>query len=424
MTAEIAIFNREAVVLAADSAVTIGAPGSGRQKVYRSVTKIFELSRHHPVAIMVYGSSRVMGIPWEVIIGDHRNKLGDNSFDTLSEYADDFFGALGAYLSKLDDDAIEDEIDKQAEMVCNEIREEAWAYIIQRNREGGRPEAIEREFNEGLQDAVEDTKGYLEGSRPFAPISDEVMATIKRVRLERVNDELGESWMGDACTPGLRRRIHNVIQKALTRYADGYIPPRGTGVIIAGYGDAEIFPVVRSWSLTGLITPEGPLRALIQATDVEPETMKPNKSPAGIMTFAQDDMMHMFMRGIAPPLMDNVVESLDLALTTLDKRIRRSLRREAPELVDAMARPLDNAQNAAGEAFMGSFMHEQVRQFVNPVVNMLDMLPPNELAHAAEALVSLQSLRHRMTMSVESVSGPVDVVMISKGEGLVWVKRK
>jgi hypothetical protein len=34
------------------------------------------------------------------------------------------------------------------------------------------------------------------------------------------------------------------------------------------------------------------------------------------------------------------------------------------------------------------------------------MLPREELAVAAEALVSLQSLKQRMTMKVEGVSGP------------------
>ncbi len=59
-----------------------------------------------------------------------------------------------------------------------------------------------------------------------------------------------------------------------------------------------------------------------------------------------------------------------------------------------------------------------------PVKPVPDMLPREELAVAAEALVNLQSLKQRMTMKTESVSGPIDVVMISKGDGLVWVKRK
>lgn len=42
MTAEVAILNREAVVIAADSAVTLGSPVG---KVYNSANKLFALSR-------------------------------------------------------------------------------------------------------------------------------------------------------------------------------------------------------------------------------------------------------------------------------------------------------------------------------------------------------------------------------------------
>ena len=42
----------------------------------------------------------------------------------------------------------------------------------------------------------------------------------------------------------------------------------------------------------------------------------------------------------------------------------------------------------------------------------------------AESLISLTSLKRRMTSSEESVGGPVDVAFISKGDGFVWIKRK
>ncbi|WP_230079588.1 hypothetical protein [Serratia marcescens] len=52
MTAEIAVFNKSAVALAADSAVTISG-GDGVSKIYNGADKLFALSRHHPVGIMV-----------------------------------------------------------------------------------------------------------------------------------------------------------------------------------------------------------------------------------------------------------------------------------------------------------------------------------------------------------------------------------
>ena len=79
MTAEVAILNASGVALAADSAVTIG------RKVYNSVNKLFTLSKHHPVGIMVYNSANVMTFPIETVVKYFRSELQDRSFDTLDE---------------------------------------------------------------------------------------------------------------------------------------------------------------------------------------------------------------------------------------------------------------------------------------------------------------------------------------------------
>ncbi len=51
MTAEIAILNKSAIALAADSLVTVSRPGSN-PKTY-SANKLFTLSKYRPVGIMV-----------------------------------------------------------------------------------------------------------------------------------------------------------------------------------------------------------------------------------------------------------------------------------------------------------------------------------------------------------------------------------
>ena len=47
-----------------------------------------------------------------------------------------------------------------------------------------------------------------------------------------------------------------------------------------------------------------------------------------------------------------------------------------------------------------------------------------EMAHLAESLLGLESLKERVTSASESVGGPIDVAAITKSEGLVWIKRK
>ena len=86
MTAEIAVLNRQAVALAADSAVTVNYPGG--QKIYNSVNKLFTLSKYAPVGVMVYGVADLTGVPWETIIKSFRHELGDTRFPHLRDYAD------------------------------------------------------------------------------------------------------------------------------------------------------------------------------------------------------------------------------------------------------------------------------------------------------------------------------------------------
>ncbi len=61
---------------------------------------------------------------------------------------------------------------------------------------------------------------------------------------------------------------------------------------------------------------------------------------------------------------------------------------------------------------------------VDPVVSAIAALPKNDLAAVAESLVNLTAFKQRVSMDSETVGGPVDVAVISKGDGFVWIQRK
>jgi hypothetical protein len=84
MTAEIAILNKEAIALAADSAVT--STIADGQKIFTSADKIYALSDHHPVGIMFFNNASFMGVPWDTIVKIFRLSLPKEGFDTLKEY--------------------------------------------------------------------------------------------------------------------------------------------------------------------------------------------------------------------------------------------------------------------------------------------------------------------------------------------------
>ncbi len=63
-------------------------------------------------------------------------------------------------------------------------------------------------------------------------------------------------------------------------------------------------------------------------------------------------------------------------------------------------------------------------EFIDPVINAVAALPKDELAAMAEALVNLTSFKRKVTLETETVGGPIDVAVISKGDGFIWIKRK
>lgn len=91
MTAEVALLNKTAVALAADSAMTVG--GSG--ETYPT-PKLFALTKHHPVGVMIYNNAEFMGIPWETLIKVYRRSLGTESRPTVEAYVDDFLGFIAS----------------------------------------------------------------------------------------------------------------------------------------------------------------------------------------------------------------------------------------------------------------------------------------------------------------------------------------
>ncbi|WP_425388856.1 hypothetical protein, partial [Devosia elaeis] len=96
MTSEICVMNRLAVVLAADSATTVTqstAEGT-QQRYFKGANKIFQLSHHHPVGLMIYDSADILNVPWEIVVKEFRSHLGTKSFNGLSGYAEEFFGFL------------------------------------------------------------------------------------------------------------------------------------------------------------------------------------------------------------------------------------------------------------------------------------------------------------------------------------------
>ena len=66
----------------------------------------------------------------------------------------------------------------------------------------------------------------------------------------------------------------------------------------------------------------------------------------------------------------------------------------------------------------------KIKEYIIPLINAVSSLSKEDLAEMAESLIYLTYLKRRITFAEESVGGPVDVAIISKGDGFIWIKRK
>ena len=62
--------------------------------------------------------------------------------------------------------------------------------------------------------------------------------------------------------------------------------------------------------------------------------------------------------------------------------------------------------------------------YTNKLLGTVTGLDKEDMANMAESFISLTSLVRRMQPGEETVGGPVDVAVISKGDGFVWINRK
>ena len=132
-------------------------------------------------------------------------------------------------------------------------------------------------------------------------------------------------------------------------------------------------------------------------------------------------MFKLFLEGIAPEYSHFMFKFLHDILNAKSEKIIDAY---VPSVKKADEKEKQKSENKVVlEQFLKEF-HSFKRKIIEPFMQVVGSLPKEEMAVLAEALVELTSLRRKMDSNLESVGGPTDVAIISKGDGFIWVKRK
>lgn len=398
MTAIVGVLNKHAVAIAADSAVTMG----NTHKVINSANKIFTLSKYHPVAVMTYNNAAFMGVPWDIIIKEYRKQLKDKSFPFLKDYVNDFINYLHI-----------------RNFFCDERTQQEYMIYL-----------LDSYLNICRSEILKDKKIH----------KDELT---KDLMEEKLNDCLNCNLFSDKCPEfvaysydNFKSYAHSSIKDYAKNVADidniellmesffyytaaKFSQPFYTGLVFVGYGEMEIYPSL--YPINVILGIDDHLKYYWDKNNIAKITE--HGSGAIIIPFAQTDVTQTIIRGINPTFQDIIYNVIDKSITSFSEAITNILdSNPSTTIMSAAVKKLDLKPTI--DDITSQINKEMLETYTNPLLNTVVSLDKEDMANMAESFISLTSLVRRMQPGEETVGGPVDVAVISKGDGFVWINRK
>lgn len=409
MTAVVGILNKHAIAIAADSAVTLG--GVNGNKILNNVDKIFTLSKHHPVGIMIYNSSQLMYTPWEIIIKVYRKQLKDNSFPKLSDYQEDFITFLKSKNYFTDES-------EQKIMLNNYMLEVIGSCVSSINInhnlsiESLDPTQLSI-FMSHLEKEIEEITKSIQSHEKLPEFTTYEFETFKAYSQD-VFDNISGIYQSNGITlsPDFLEKFKRCAYTIMVSIEDQSLY---TGLIFVGFGEDEIYPQLIPLQVSQVV--DNKLRYFVVKNGIASIT---NQSNAAIRPFGQPDVINTILTGIAPDLDNAYYENFKVSLYQYHQSLLNAtvtnpaLQAEISKIdVSAMVNALFDANKEVKN-----------KTYISPLMEAVGTLGKEDLTEMAESLIYLTYLKRRITFAQESVGGPVDVAVITKGDGFIWIKRK
>jgi hypothetical protein len=410
MTAEVGLLNKTAVALAADSAVTISS-GSNR-KIYQSANELFMLSKFHPVGIMIYGNANFMDISWETIIKIYRDHLGTTEKPTLEDYAADFLQFIE------NNHELFPEIQQQryVRIFIHRLFESMKYLILEKfeEKDTGDEDVLKEIFDEIIDHFYKDYQGResLERIKGKA-ITSAAVNSYKKKYLNLVEETKKIVFEKYSISSENNKKLESIAIQFLYKN----IFPSHSGIVIAGYGNVDVFPKLNSYIIEGISNNILKFKKdRIISIDFS--------NTASVVPFAQSEMVYTFMEGIDPAYQNLFEKNVGLLLNMYSEMFVDFLKKNTTLDDKIIKKQLLDKNDQIIEKFINNLTKYRRQNYTDSIVGIVSVLPKDELAAMAESLVNLTSFKRRVSSDDETVGGPIDVAVISKGDGLVWIKRK
>lgn len=398
MTAIVGILNKHGIAVAADSAETIG----NGIKIYNKANKIFNLSKYHPIGAAVYGSANFGDlVPWDIVFKLYRKDIGKLCLPKIEDY-------VNSFVSFIEGSGFFSETKDLENVLCNNVLSYFNEYVIINRIGHGNPNGIDLTK---LPVVLKEIQKEIATSPVIDSIKDvtkdEFLASIENA-LKQIKQDLVRNHFDYSI---IENELKEVLYLSFTRKENmhGY-----SGVAIFGYGEKEIYPCLFRLKIYGAVC--GKLKWYI-----EEKCIIDNVSTGIVCPMAQQDVMMTVLCGIEPKLQQLIVQLTSQILTENIKQIASTVGKTDKSLAKSISainvQPTLDLFNKNLKAIIDN-------NHVLPLINTIAILQKEDLAEVAENLIYLTSLIRRITPDKESVGGPIDVALVSKGDGFIWIKRK
>ncbi|MFB2020502.1 hypothetical protein ACEVJL_03335 [Pseudoflavonifractor sp. P01025] len=402
MSAGICIMNKNAIALAADSAVTIGQ----HLAIHNSANKLFALSKIAPVGVIIYSNAELMGVPMELIIKQYKSKLKNRVFPNLIDYVSDFLRFLVSESSLLHFPANENSYVKSVYTDLLSGLNGDYQLSIQRKINEVQRDLTEQELKEIQIEAVKATLLFVD-QLPAIPDL-ELCNYIRAIYNDEIKQYISAQfpWIVEPLFSELVEKTCLVFDKNFMR--NGYV-----GLAFAGYGENNIFPQMLHLHISGIAN--NMVRyATVENISISEEQM------STITPLAQTDVMQTFLFGINDSFINDIAKELPNQIQIGVNGIADSF------FAENKKQSVQQELSRITSNIIEQIVQKAQQQYLLPITQSVATLPIEELALLAESMINITSLRRKVALdnNIGTVGGPIDVAIISKCDGFIWLKRK
>jgi len=323
--------------------------------------------------------------------------LEKKSFDKLSDYADDFIN----YLAKFPHFTGE-MMRKSLKSMCIEVFRYVLIWIIDElhkefdGKENLELPKIDAQINKTLKHLKVKIKDGNDEDEKSIKVDYEFIDS----NLETIQDSLKDVF-----------KEYNLTEKQIVELVDifklilkkcGSWINRYTGIVIAGYGEQEIFPALCRFKVGAKLG-----NSLIYYG----YDLKEINSDRGalICPFAQTDMVFQFLMGLPSDFYDSIMDKVD----------------DLQEKLMPLIKDFDKGKVGGISTVFTKYIKEYSEAvYKHPVQEIVAAMNKSDLASMAEAMVNLTALKRHVSTDEETVGGFIDVALITKEDGFIWIKKK